>query len=194
MDHLSAPPKPFCCLDKHHPTAVWTSTTLLLSGQAYLTSSATGLPCHATLMSPTLCVRVTTAARTAYHGSDAGADWAMSMRRPSLASRKLVLSFPGKLVRALTPSHSCPFCQLMAYLPSSRPLQGYRPQATASHARDARQAPSAKSPTWTLPAGVGDDLGHGRSTEGCCGRACLGSYDPALVPEAPIGLIKKDHQ
>ena len=25
-----------------------------------------------------------------------------------------------------------------------------------------------------------------------CGRACLGSYDPALVPEAPIGLIKKD--
>ena len=31
-----------------------------------------------------------------------------------------------------------------------------------------------------------------RSTDGCCGRACLGSYDPALVPEAPIGLIKKD--
>ena len=28
--------------------------------------------------------------------------------------------------------------------------------------------------------------------EGCCGRACLWSYDPALVPEAPIGLIKKD--
>ena len=26
-----------------------------------------------------------------------------------------------------------------------------------------------------------------------CGRACLGSYDPALVPEAPIGLIKKDN-
>ena len=26
----------------------------------------------------------------------------------------------------------------------------------------------------------------------CCGRACLGSYNPALVPEAPIGLIKKD--
>ena len=25
-----------------------------------------------------------------------------------------------------------------------------------------------------------------------CGRACLGSYDPALVPENPIGLIKKD--
>ena len=25
-----------------------------------------------------------------------------------------------------------------------------------------------------------------------CGRACLGSYDPALVPEAPIGLITKD--
>ena len=25
-----------------------------------------------------------------------------------------------------------------------------------------------------------------------CGWACLGSYDPALVPEAPIGLIKKD--
>ena len=25
-----------------------------------------------------------------------------------------------------------------------------------------------------------------------CGRACLGSYDPALVPETPIGLIKKD--
>ena len=24
------------------------------------------------------------------------------------------------------------------------------------------------------------------------GRACLGSYDPALVPEAPIGLMKKD--
>ena len=23
-------------------------------------------------------------------------------------------------------------------------------------------------------------------------RACLGSYDPALVPEAHIGLIKKD--
>ena len=25
-----------------------------------------------------------------------------------------------------------------------------------------------------------------------CGWACLGCYDPALVPEAPIGLIKKD--
>ena len=25
-----------------------------------------------------------------------------------------------------------------------------------------------------------------------CARACLGSYDPALVPEAPIGLITKD--
>ena len=25
-----------------------------------------------------------------------------------------------------------------------------------------------------------------------CGRACLGSYDPALVPDAPIRLIKKD--
>ena len=25
-----------------------------------------------------------------------------------------------------------------------------------------------------------------------CGWACLGSYDPALAPEAPIGLIKKD--
>ena len=25
-----------------------------------------------------------------------------------------------------------------------------------------------------------------------CGRACLGSYDPALVPEAPIGLIGKN--
>jgi len=25
-----------------------------------------------------------------------------------------------------------------------------------------------------------------------CGWACLGSYDPALVPEAPIGLTKKD--
>ena len=25
-----------------------------------------------------------------------------------------------------------------------------------------------------------------------CGRAYLGSYDPALVPEAPIGLTKKD--
>ena len=24
------------------------------------------------------------------------------------------------------------------------------------------------------------------------GRACLGSFDPALVPEAPFGLIKKD--
>ena len=30
------------------------------------------------------------------------------------------------------------------------------------------------------------------SKEGCCGRACLGSYDPALVPETRIGLIKKD--
>ena len=25
-----------------------------------------------------------------------------------------------------------------------------------------------------------------------CGRACLGPYDPALVLETPIGLIKKD--
>ena len=25
-----------------------------------------------------------------------------------------------------------------------------------------------------------------------CGRACLGSYDPALIPETPIGLMKKD--
>ena len=25
-----------------------------------------------------------------------------------------------------------------------------------------------------------------------CGWACLGSYDPALAPEAPIGLIKKE--
>ena len=25
-----------------------------------------------------------------------------------------------------------------------------------------------------------------------CGRACLGSYGPALVPEAPIGFMKKD--
>ena len=25
-----------------------------------------------------------------------------------------------------------------------------------------------------------------------CRWACLGSYDPALVPEAPVGLIKKD--
>jgi hypothetical protein len=25
-----------------------------------------------------------------------------------------------------------------------------------------------------------------------CGWACLGSYDPALVPEAPIGAMKKD--
>ena len=25
-----------------------------------------------------------------------------------------------------------------------------------------------------------------------CGRACLGSQDPALVPKAPIGLIKTE--
>ena len=25
-----------------------------------------------------------------------------------------------------------------------------------------------------------------------CGRACLGSHDPALVLEAPIGLVKKE--
>ena len=30
--------------------------------------------------------------------------------------------------------------------------------------------------------------------EGCCGRACLWSYDPALVPEAPIGKIDKKGQ
>ena len=31
-----------------------------------------------------------------------------------------------------------------------------------------------------------------RTAPGCCGRACFGSCDPALVPEAPVGLIKKD--
>ena len=37
---------------------------------------------------------------------------------------------------------------------------------------------------------VGQD--QPQSTEGGCGRACLESYDPPLLPEAPIGLTKKD--